>query len=149
MRATSTALITAGSDSGPRGFLALSATHLCATPPLMMVSVDKKTSALLTIKEAGHFAINFLSTEQSEVLDMFVGKDAPKGAARFHQSHWTTLATGAPILLNAAGVIDCEVEETIERYDTVIVIGRLQDYIIQQGVSSMISYRGQYRPLEG
>jgi hypothetical protein len=44
-------VVTAGSDEGPAGFLGLSATHVCAEPPLMLVSLmlvssDKRTLAL-------------------------------------------------------------------------------------------------------
>jgi len=45
-RAIGAAVVTAADIHGPAGFLALSATHLCADPPMMMVSIDKRTSAL-------------------------------------------------------------------------------------------------------
>src|SRR5690606_9880227 len=39
VRAVGAAIVTAEAADGPRGFLALSATHLCASPPTMMVSI--------------------------------------------------------------------------------------------------------------
>src|SRR5229473_1559748 len=62
-RATGSTVVTARSDEGPAGFLGLSATHLCAKPPLMLVSIDKRTAALQTILAARHFALNFLPRE--------------------------------------------------------------------------------------
>src|SRR5882672_1074363 len=59
-RATGSTVVTARSEAGPAGFLGLSATHLTADPPLMLVSIDKRTSALQTILTARHFALNFL-----------------------------------------------------------------------------------------
>lgn len=143
LRAVGTAIVTAEAGDGPRGFLALSATHLCADPPLMMVSVDRKTSALATILEAGHFAINYLNTDQAEVAAPFGGKGDLKGADRFSTASWHSLATGAPTLDNAAGVIDCTVEETIERHGTIIVIGRVVDFTGAEGVAPLISYKGK------
>ncbi|MET3899781.1 flavin reductase (DIM6/NTAB) family NADH-FMN oxidoreductase RutF [Devosia sp. UYZn731] len=143
LRAVGTAIVTAEAGDGPRGFLALSATHLCAEPPMMMISVDKKTSALATILEAGHFAINYLSTEQAELAGPFGGKGDLKGAERFQLGSWTKLATGAPILVGASGVIDCQVEETIERFGTLIVIGRLMDFSVTEGAAPMVSYKGK------
>ncbi|MFN4212198.1 MAG: flavin reductase family protein, partial [Devosia sp.] len=67
LRAVGTAIVTAEGNDGPRGFLALSATHLCADPPIMMISVDKKTSAVSAILEGGHFAINYLATDQADL----------------------------------------------------------------------------------
>src|SRR5579859_2799072 len=51
-RATGSTVVTARAEAGPAGFLGLSATHLCADPPLMMVSIDRRTSALQTILAA-------------------------------------------------------------------------------------------------
>jgi len=143
LRAVGTAIVTAEAGDGPRGFLALSATHLCAEPPMMMVSVDKKTSALETILAAGHFAINYLSTDQAELAGPFGGKGDLKGADRFQLGNWTKLATGAPVLVGASGVIDCKVEETIERFGTLIVIGRLMDFTATEGATPMVSYKGK------
>jgi flavin reductase (DIM6/NTAB) family NADH-FMN oxidoreductase RutF len=142
-RAVGTAIVTAEAKNGPGGFLALSATHLCAEPPMMMISVDKKTSALATILEAGHFAINYLSADQADLVGPFGGKGELKGADRFQLGSWTTLATGAPVLEGASGVIDCKVEETIERFGTMIVIGRLVDFTAREGATPMVSYRGK------
>jgi flavin reductase (DIM6/NTAB) family NADH-FMN oxidoreductase RutF len=142
-RAVGAAIVTAEGKDGPRGFLALSATHLCAEPPMMMISVDQKTSALATILEAGHFAINYLSTDQAELAASFSGKGDLKGADRFRLGKWTTLATGAPVLEGASGVIDCKLEETIERFGTVIVIGRLIDFSASEGAMPMVYYRGK------
>ncbi|WP_449395992.1 flavin reductase family protein [Devosia riboflavina] len=143
LRAVGTAIVTAEADDGPRGFLALSATHLCADPPMLMVSVDKKTSAFQTMVDGGHFAINYLSTDQADLAGPFGGKGDLKGADRFQLGSWTKLATGAPILEGAAGAIDCEIEEVIERFGTAIVIGRVKDFASTPDVSPLISYRGK------
>src|SRR3981081_349153 len=79
-RATGSTIVTARSASGPAGLLGLSATHLCADPPTMLVSVDKRTSALPTILDARHFAINYLSSERRGLADVFGGKTGLKGA---------------------------------------------------------------------
>lgn len=143
LRAVGTAIVTAEADDGPRGFLALSATHLCADPPMLMVSVDKKTSAFQTMVDGGHFAINYLSTDQADLAGPFGGKGDLKGADRFQLGSWTKLATGAPILQGAAGAIDCEIEEVIERFGTAIVIGRVKDFTSTPDVSPLVSYKGK------
>lgn len=143
LRAVGTAIVTAEANDGPRGFLALSATHLCADPPMLMVSVDKKTSAFQTMVDGGHFAINYLSTDQADIAGPFGGKGDLKGADRFQLGSWTKLATGAPILEGAAGAIDCEIEEVIERFGTAIVIGRVKDFTSTPDVSPLISYKGK------
>src|SRR5215469_5230806 len=110
-RATGSTVVTARSDEGPAGFLGLSATHICADPPLMLVSIDKRTAALAIVLAARHFALNFLPRDAAEMADMFGGKGPQKGAARFDTGRWGTLKTGAPILLDAVGAIDCRLLE--------------------------------------
>src|SRR5713226_10434169 len=111
-RATGSTVVTARSDEGPGGFLGLSATHICADPPLILVSIDKRTSALQTILAARHFALNFLPREAVEIADMFGGKGPQKGAERFATGRWGILRTGAPVLLDAVGAIDCRLVDT-------------------------------------
>jgi flavin reductase (DIM6/NTAB) family NADH-FMN oxidoreductase RutF len=145
-RATGSTVVTACSTEGPAGFLGLSATHLSAEPPLMMVSIDKRTSALSTILSARHFAINYLSRDAAPLADMFGGKGPQKGAARFRSEAWGKLTTGAPVLLDAVGAIDCTLEETIERAGVCIAIGRVVDVLEGPGNAPLIHFRGGYLP---
>jgi flavin reductase (DIM6/NTAB) family NADH-FMN oxidoreductase RutF len=145
VRAIGAAVVTAADSNGPAGFLALSATHLTADPPTMMVSVDKRTSALATILGARHFAINYLPRESEAIANSFGGGGALKGADRFEAGRWTTLATGAPIFADAVGALDCTLEEVIERHGVAIVIGRLVDFVSNAEREPLISFRGGYR----
>jgi len=143
-RATGSTVVTARSEQGPAGFLGLSATHICAEPPLMLVSIDKRTAALQPILAARHFAINFLPREAAGIADMFGGKGPQKGAARFETGNWGTLNTGAPILLDAVGAIDCRLVETIERHGVVIAIGRVVGVFDGTSAAPLIHFRGSY-----
>src|SRR5690606_28572306 len=96
-RAIGSAVVAARDQSGPAGFLALSATHLCASPPILMVSTSCRTSALSTILNSGHFTINYLADDDFAVAETFGGKGPLTGAHRFVEGRWTTLSTGAPI----------------------------------------------------
>jgi flavin reductase (DIM6/NTAB) family NADH-FMN oxidoreductase RutF len=145
-RAVGSTVVTARIESGPAGLLGLSATHLCADPPIMMVSVDKRTSALPVILEAHHFAINYLSAEQRALADIFGGKSELKGTDRFTTVGWGSLATGAPTLSDAVGVIDCELVETIERYGVVMVLGRVIATSSNPSAIPLIHFRGGYLP---
>ena len=143
-RAIGSTIVTARSNEGPAGFLGLSATHVCADPPLMLVSIDRRTSALGAVIAARHFAINYLSRDSHALADLFAGKGALKGAARFEQGEWGTLTTGAPVLMNAVGAMDCTLEETIERHGVCIAIGRVVDVLHGSGGDPLIHFRGNY-----
>lgn len=144
-RASPVAVVTAHGAEGPSGFLALSATHLCADPPMLMVSIDKRTASLAAVLHARHFAINYLPRGEEALADMFGGKTNVRGADRFAAGCWGRLATGAPILNDAVGALDCVLEETIERFETMIAIGRLVDFVSRGDGSPLLFFRGGYR----
>jgi flavin reductase (DIM6/NTAB) family NADH-FMN oxidoreductase RutF len=142
MRATGSTVVTAQGAAGPAGFLGLSATHVSADPPTMLVSVDKRTSALPAMLEAGHFAINYLSREQNHIADAFGGKTSAKGTERFGAGSWGVLTTGAPVLMDCIGAIDCSVSEHIERDGVCIVFGRVRQIWDGQRKDPLIHFRG-------
>ena len=129
-------------DNGPAGLLALSATHVSAAPPTMMMSVGKSTSALSTILRAGHFSLNVLTEADATVADLFSGRSGVSGAARFTAGRWDTLVTGAPALIGAMAVLDCKVETTVESSDAHIIIGRVMAYRGQEG-RPLVSFGGK------
>src|ERR1700761_2777746 len=114
-RATGRTVVTADSDDGPTGFLGLSAAHVTASPPTMLVSVDHKTTALAGIVSRRHFAVNFLPASGTRIADAFSGRAGVTGAARFAAGDWRVLSTGAPIFRDALGAFDCTVQEILQR----------------------------------
>jgi flavin reductase (DIM6/NTAB) family NADH-FMN oxidoreductase RutF len=146
-RAVGAAVVTAKDHDGPAGFLGLSATHLSADPPRLMVSVDARTSALRTIHNSRHFAVNYLAPAHEKLIAVFGGKTELRGAERFAGPDWTTLKTGAPVLRGAIGALDCELEEVLERGSTTIVIGRLVAHAAAEG-PALVSFRGNWRTLD-
>ena len=142
-RALGVSVVTAAGAGGPAGFLGLSTAHVCADPPMMLVSIDKRTSALAAILESRHFAINYLAHDQQAIADAFGGRTDAKGADRFADAGWGQLSTGAPVLTDAAGAIDCMLEEAIERYGVTIAIGRVVDYATSTR-NPLVFLRGKY-----
>ena len=142
-RAIGTAIVTAKGATGPAGFLALSATHLTASPPTMMVSIGLTTSALAAIRDGNHFAINYVPKGRDDLVKEFGGGGTLKGADRFRPGDWSELSTGAPTLVDAVGVIDCRLEEMIERHATMIALGRVVAYTAGTK-EPLISFRGGY-----
>jgi flavin reductase (DIM6/NTAB) family NADH-FMN oxidoreductase RutF len=142
-RATGMTVVTADSDEGPTGFLGLSASHVAADPPTMLVSIDRKTGALAGVLSRKHFAVNFLPAGAAKVADAFGGKAGLSGAARFTDGEWTTLATGAPVFRNALGVFDCTVADVIERGSISIVIGTVVGATARGEGEPLVYFRGK------
>jgi 3-hydroxy-9,10-secoandrosta-1,3,5(10)-triene-9,17-dione monooxygenase reductase component len=140
-RATGMTVVTADSDDGPIGFLGLSAAHVTATPATMLVSVDRKTSALAGIRSRRHFTINFLPAYAASVAEAFGGRAGISGAARFVPGEWRVLSIVAPVFCDALGAFDCAVEEILERGD--IVIGKVVAVASRADGDPRIFFRGR------
>jgi flavin reductase (DIM6/NTAB) family NADH-FMN oxidoreductase RutF len=83
-RAIGVAIVTAKGTDGPAGFLALSATHLSASPPMMLVSIGITTSALGAVRHGNHFAINYVPKGRDDLAKEFGGgarSRAPTGSS--------------------------------------------------------------------
>jgi flavin reductase (DIM6/NTAB) family NADH-FMN oxidoreductase RutF len=110
---------------------------------MMMVSIGLTTSALPAVKEGNHFAINYVPKGRDDLAKQFGGGGSFKGADRFRPGDWSELKTGAPTLVDAVGVIDCRLDEMIERHGTIIALGRVVAYT--SGTKDpLISFRGGY-----
>lgn len=133
-------VITTGEGDFRTGATVTSATALSIDPPRMLVSLNSSSSTWPILRETGSFAVNIPSNDQQSVAENFAGYGGLRGIERYRDAEWTTLTTGAPILLDAAAAIDCEVEEAIERFSHVIVIGRVRAIRLGDGVSLL--YQG-------
>jgi len=147
MRAVGVTIVTAQGDEGPAGFLALSATHVTADPPSMLVSIDDKTQALKAVLSSRVFAINYLSAADQALADSFGGKGALKGADRFEPGRWQSRVTGAPVYDAAIGTIECTLAETFRYHATTIAVGRVAAFHLSEKSDALVFYRGQYRNL--
>jgi len=146
IRAIGSVIVTTEGTTGPAGFVALSATHLTADPPIMTIAVMPSTSALETIRETKAFAINYLAAGADTLLTRFMGRDALKGAARFEGLACTRLESGAPILPDIVGAIDCRVEDEVERFRTLLIFGRILTMVRFPEVQPLVHFAGGFLP---
>ena len=57
-----------------------------------------------------------------------------------------TRGLGAPVLQGAVGAIDCELIETIERYNVVMILGRVVATSGDPQAVPLVHFRGGYLP---
>ena len=96
------------------------------------------------------FAVNVLGPQHVSVAERFSGRGGIKGAERYQDATWLTLVTGTPVLGDAISVLDCEVEEIIERHTSAIVIGRVVAVKIEEEATTPVSltyWRGRFGAL--
>lgn len=141
-------IITAGEGEARTGATVTSATALSVEPPRMLVSLNRTSSTWPVVERYGHFCVNIVGPLHEGLANQFAGRGGLKGPDRYRGASWTTLASGAPVLEDAASAIDCEIEEVLERHSHAIVIGRVVGIRVLGG-GSLVYGNGRYAPLDG
>jgi flavin reductase (DIM6/NTAB) family NADH-FMN oxidoreductase RutF len=95
---------------GPHGRVGLTATAVASVsdnPPTVLVSIARPSRTLAVIEASGVFCINTLPGHCEELAEIFASRRGIEGEARFASRHWSSLATGAPVLSEAVAAFDC------------------------------------------
>ncbi|MBS1167268.1 MAG: ntaB 2 [Proteobacteria bacterium] len=135
-------VITAGTGDRRSGATVTSAHSFSMEPPTMVVSLNLSSSTWPVVRDFGHFAVNILALDQQAIADRFAGRGGLKGPERYAGASWTTLETGAPLLVGSLAAIDCEVEEVIERHSHALVFGRVRAVLGSDGACLLYANGG-------
>jgi flavin reductase (DIM6/NTAB) family NADH-FMN oxidoreductase RutF len=133
-------VVTASAAGGPVGFTASSVASLSLEPLLVMVAVGGDGESLSAIRSAGSFAVNILGREQQEVATRFASE--PRDT-RFDHLDLEQAVTGAPLLSDALGWLDCMLHEEFLAGDHVVVVGRVAACSAREG-EPLIYFRGAF-----
>jgi flavin reductase (DIM6/NTAB) family NADH-FMN oxidoreductase RutF len=135
-------VITAGRGDNITGMTVTSLTSLSATPPRLLVSINRQASSFPLIERYRTFGVNILGSDQQALADRFIGR--LKGRQRFEGAAWTAGASGVPLLNNALATVECQAEEIMERHSHAIIVGRLLGMGLSHGLSGLVYWNGQY-----
>lgn len=122
-------------------------TSISPDPPLIMISIDHRHSALPYMElEEATFAVNILHRDQRNLSDRFAWI---KDEDRFKRGNWGTAKTGAPILKDALAWLDCTIYARYPAGSHTIYIGEVQASAVPRPEEPPLVYwnRG-YRHLE-
>ena len=138
-------VITVGQGHELTGFTATSVSSLSADHPSIIVSLNRSSSSWPAIQRYQSFCVNVLADDQQHVADNFAGRGGVKGPDRYQGADWQKLATGSLGLVNALTVLDCELEEAIDRHSHSILIGRVRAITVRGNAEPLIYWHGKYR----
>ncbi|WP_341992128.1 flavin reductase family protein [Azorhizobium sp. AG788] len=140
-------ILTVGEGESRTGLTASSLTSFSVDPPTLLICINRSSSARPELLRGGVFAVNVLRPEQQALAEQFAGLGGLHGAARFTGGHWTTLATGAPVLDDALASFDCRLEEVIERHSHMIVLGRVVATRLSEHAEPLLYWSRGFRRL--
>lgn len=116
-----TVVATRTPEGDPVGFTANSFTSVSLDPPLILVCLANSSGNIDVFSKNSSFAVNILSNQQQTISNTF----ASPVDDRFAGLEFRQEVTGSPIIEHCAAWLDCEMHETVEGGDHVIMIGRV------------------------
>src|SRR6266567_4513140 len=122
--ATGVAIVSARNAGNPVGMTVQSFCSLSLDPPLILLCPVLSSTSWPKIEKAGRLCVNLLAEGQADLARQFAqsGSDKYRGVAWVAAPH-----TGSPVLQEALGWIDCEIQEIHPGGDHVVVICQVRD----------------------
>jgi flavin reductase (DIM6/NTAB) family NADH-FMN oxidoreductase RutF len=137
---TGVTVVTAMDAQGnPLGFTANSFSSISLDPPLLMVSISRRSLNHGAFVAGRGFAVNILSEGQKDISATF----ARPVADRFADVRWRRGPEGSPLIAGTSAWFDCQLQQTVEAGDHTILIGKIAAFDAAQA-AGLGYYRGNY-----
>jgi flavin reductase (DIM6/NTAB) family NADH-FMN oxidoreductase RutF len=143
---SSVCIITTTHEGQRFGLTATAVSSVCASPPRLMVCVNKSGISHAKIMASGAFCVNVLGEAQERVARSFAGM-LGRDTDRFGVGEWHALATGAPALSDAAAAFDCRVAETFDQHSHTIFVGDVVAVTQAAGCDALLYGARRFRNL--
>lgn len=116
--------LTVKHEGDEHGITANWVTQASFTPPMVVVAVESTSRTIELIRDAHHFALNVFHEGQREVAEKLGGA---AGGAHKLKGIKTKPApvSGAPVLVEALGWLECRVVATLPSGDHALVLGEV------------------------
>lgn len=111
-------VVTTTVEGVPAGATVSSFASLSLDPPMISVAFDRRSMLLEQIRRTDRFGVNLLAHTQEEIARLF----ARRGVDRFAGIAWHQ-AEGLPRLDEAAGWMVCDLRQTVEAGDHLLLFG--------------------------
>ena len=106
-------ITTAGAECD-LGFTASAVCSVTDDPPTLLVCMNRSSKSNPAFVAAKILCVNVLSPDHQELSAPFAGAGDLPMAERFGLAKWLRLATGSPVLENAAAAFDCTIDQIID-----------------------------------
>ena len=125
-------LVTTRVDGVPAGMTVSAFFSVSLAPPLVGVCIDQRAATLALITQSGHFAVNVLSSTQSELSDRFAAKD--NEPMRFDGVPLAVVeGAHSPLIDGAVVHLDCTLLATHVAGDHVLCVGQVDIALLHAG----------------
>ncbi|NOX73841.1 MAG: flavin reductase family protein [Alphaproteobacteria bacterium] len=138
--ATGVAVVTTNGEGGkPFGLTINSFSSVSLEPPLVLWSLTNKSPNLEVFRQASHFAINILSSEQRQICNQF----ASKIDDRFQNINWFRGVHDLPVIRNTIATFECRRSQLVDAGDHVVFFGEVME-CEQSDLEPLVFFSGQF-----
>ena len=134
--------VTVKREGDEHGITANWVTQASFDPPMVVVAVESRSKIIELIRDAHHFAINVFHEGQRDLAEK-LGR-AGAGASQKLKGIKTkpAPASGAPVLADALGWVECRVVATLPSGDHTLVLGEVVDAGVEHDGVQPLTLRG-------
>lgn len=147
--ATGVTVMTTDDGGHPHGMTANAVSSVSLDPLLVLVCVDRAALMAGHVQAAGVFALSFLGVGQAALSDQFADPGRPEGVEQFAGVPTVVATTGAPVLADNAGWLDCRVWDVHDGGDHLIVVGEVVALGEGNLDEPLVYHRGVYGRFQG
>jgi len=142
--ATGVTIVTTHHGETMHGLTVNSFCSVSLEPPLVLVCVDKNAQSHDLIKQGGNFAVNFLTVAQ-EALSRLFSANHLSAAERFAGIPFHPEMTGAPVLDESLGWLDCKLFAAYAGGDHTIFVGEVMALGQSRREEPLLYYQSEYQ----
>ncbi|MFC6879304.1 MULTISPECIES: flavin reductase [Actinomadura] len=119
---TGVSVVTTVADGAWHGMTASSFSSVSLDPPLVLVCLARRLRTHRLVEASGVFAVSVLGKDDARLGRVFSGMEPGE---RFAGRAWRAVRTGAPVLDEALGWLDCRVAHAYPGGDHTIFVGEV------------------------
>ena len=112
---------------------------LSLSPPLVLFSLDVKSSKLKIFKNTKFISINVLGEKQK-----FISHNFAKNTPDWKNIDYKLLKNGSPIIKNCVSNLDCKILDKIKKGDHIIFICKVSEVMINDKLKPLIYFNSKY-----
>lgn len=139
---TGVTIVTTCDGERPAGVTINAFASVSLDPPLVMVSIDRRSHLHDLVSQAGFFTVNILGAQQRELSRRFAGQSGERNE-RFRLTPYHEGVTGAPILDEAIAHVECRLFAVYPGGDHSIFLGQVEALGATSG-EPLVYYRAHY-----
>jgi flavin reductase (DIM6/NTAB) family NADH-FMN oxidoreductase RutF len=135
-------VVTTRVDGVRQGLTVTAVSSVSATPPQLLICINRGTRSAAAISAAGRFGVNYLDTDHLDLASAFAAP-IDDHADRFDRADWVDSPAGTPLLRGALVSFDCVVVNEIASGTHAVFIGRVAALATHDG-RALLYQHGTY-----